>query len=65
MKKFDEEEFFDESLGIVERFGLATGYLARQKAVKIISVVVVVIAVVIFGVTIFLKAFLRGASKKK
>lgn len=63
MKRFDEEEFFDESMGVVERFGILAGYHTRKKAMKIIGIMVIVLAVVIFSLIVFPRAFLHGARK--
>lgn len=63
-RRFDEGEFFDESMGVVERFGIMAGYQARKRLKLIIGIIAVLMAVAFFSLMVFPRAFVKGVRGK-
>jgi len=64
-EEFSETELYEGALTKMEMFGERVGALMRNKTVRLVSLISLIFAVVVFGGAVMLRAILRGARNRQ
>jgi len=63
-KQRTDQEIYEDTIDLVERFGKNFGHKTRKHSMKVITLIGLAVFIVCVGFSVFLRAFYQGLRKK-